>query len=60
METKEFTITHLDDDAKVITHAINGFLLEYYPYMPERKEKKELIDRIYRFLIRALKGGDNT
>jgi hypothetical protein len=25
----------------VITHAINGFLLEYYPYVPKGKEKTE-------------------
>ena len=58
MKTGEFKIANLEDDAKVITHAINGFLLEYYPYQPKGKEKKELIDRIYNFLIRALKGGE--
>ena len=59
METKEFSVKNLEDDAKVITHAINGFLLEYYPHTPKGKEKKELIDRIFCFLIRALKGGEN-
>ncbi len=56
--TGEFKIEDLEDDAKVITHAINGFLLEYYPYKPKGKEKEELIERIYSFLIRALKGGE--
>ncbi len=55
METKEFSIKNLEDDAKVITHAINGFLLEYYPHIPKGREKKELVDRIFNFLIRALK-----
>ncbi len=59
METKEFFVENLDDDAKVITHAINGFLLEYYPHIPTGKEKNELVDRIFNFLIRALKGGEN-
>lgn len=59
METKEFSVENLEDDAKVITHAINGFLLEYYPHIPKGKEKKELIDRIFNFLIRALRGGEN-
>lgn len=59
MERNEFSITDIEDDAKVITHAINGFLLEYYPYTPKGIEKKELIDRIYLFLIRALKGGES-
>jgi AcrR family transcriptional regulator len=60
LETKEFFVENLEDDAKVITHAINGFLLEYYPHIPKGKEKKELVDRIFNFLIRALKGGENT
>lgn len=54
----EFTISDIDDDAKVITHAINGFLLEYYPYTPKGKEKAELVNRIHDFLLRALKGGE--
>jgi len=58
METKEFNVENVEDDAKVITHAINGFILEYYPYKPKGKEKDELINRIYSFLIRALKGGE--
>jgi len=56
--TGEFFVNNLEDDAKVITHAINGFLLEYYPHTPTGKEKKELIERIHSFLIRALKGGE--
>jgi AcrR family transcriptional regulator len=59
LETKEFKVTNLEDDSKVIAHAINGFLLEYYPFKPVGKEKDELIERIYNFLIRALKGGEN-
>ena len=59
VEKNEFSISDIADDAKVITHAINGFLLEYYPYTSKGIEKKELIDRIYLFLIRALKGGES-
>ena len=58
IQTGEFTLKNLEDDAKVMTHAINGFLLEYYPHSPTGKEKKDLINRIYSFLIRALKGGE--
>lgn len=58
IKTKEFHVVNLADDAKVITHAINGFLLEYYPHIPKGQEKKALIDRIFSFLIRALKGGE--
>lgn len=54
VKTGEFKIVDLADDAKVITHAINGFLLEYFPHIPSGKERTELINRIYSFLIRAL------
>lgn len=54
----EFVLENIKNDAKVITHAINGFLLEYYPHKPKGKEKTELIDLIHNFLMRALKGGD--
>ncbi len=57
-KTGEFHITNLHDDAKVITHAINGFLLEYFPHVPKGKEKNDLVERIYRFLIKSLRGGD--
>jgi AcrR family transcriptional regulator len=49
----------LKDDAKVMTHAINGFLLEYFPYRVEGKEKTALVNRIYKFLYLSLKGGEN-
>lgn len=54
----EFNVKNIDDDAKVIAHAINGFLLEYYPHTPKGTERKQLIDRIFNFIIRGLKGGD--
>ena len=60
VKTQEFKIKHLEDDAKVITHAINGFLLEYYPHKLEGTEKKKLVNRIYAFLIRALRGGEEA
>ena len=54
MQTGEFVIDDLEDDAKVITHAINGFLLEYHPYIPTGQERQSLVNRIHSFLIRAL------
>lgn len=57
-KTGEFQVGNIKGDAQVITHAINGFLLEYYPYRPNDKEKRILINKIFRFLIKALKGGD--
>ncbi len=51
---KEFIITNIDVDAKVITHAINGFIMEYYPNIPTGKEKEKLITQIHGFIMRAL------
>jgi AcrR family transcriptional regulator len=58
MRTGEFQVDNLADESKVIAHAINGFLLEYYPHAPSGEEKNELISRIHLFLMKALKGGE--
>jgi vacuolar-type H+-ATPase subunit I/STV1 len=52
--TGEFAINDLDTEAKVMTHAVNGFLLEYHPYSPQGEEKKQLVETITGFLLRAL------
>lgn len=57
--TGEFAPVNISEQAKVITHAINGFVLEYYPFIPEGKEKEDLVEQIHKFLIRAIaKGGE--
>lgn len=45
---------NVQEEAKVMTHAINGFLLEYYPYMPQAEEKQKLIQVISTFLWRGI------
>ncbi len=55
IKDKEFNITDINSDAKVITHAINGFVLEYHPVIPKGKEKQKLINQIYGFIIKALR-----
>lgn len=58
IQTGEFYSPNIQEDAKVMTHAINGFLLEYYPHTPKGEEKEVLVSSIHQFLIRALtKGG---
>ena len=54
--SSEFTIniSEIDKEAKVITHAINGFLLEYYPNPPENDELDEVVFSIHKFLMRSL------
>lgn len=55
----DISVSNIEEDAKVITHAINGFLIEYYPHKPKGKEKEELVNMIHTFLMRALtKGGE--
>lgn len=52
----EFTIAQnaIGKEAKVIAHAINGFLLEYYPNPPTGLERELVIDSIHIFLMRSL------
>jgi len=57
VQTGEFYSPNIQEDAKVITHAINGFLLEYYPHTPKGEEKEVLVSCIHQFLIRALVRG---
>lgn len=54
-ETAEFKVYNIKEQAKVMTHAVNGFILEYFPYSLRSKEKKDLINAIYTFLIKSLK-----
>jgi AcrR family transcriptional regulator len=55
LETKEFELTEtVDKEAKIITHMINGFVLEYYPSKIPESEKLELIESVKGFILRAL------
>jgi AcrR family transcriptional regulator len=51
----EFHCGDIASDAKVVTHAINGFILEYYPSIPKGAAKRKLISSIHTFLLQALK-----
>ena len=50
----EFADNHIDQEAKVITHAINGFLLEYFPQVPTKLELKKIATTIHTFMMRSL------
>ena len=56
IKTGEFNInpSKIEDESKVVAHAINGFLLEYYPHQPNGRELNQLIRSIHRFLMRSL------
>ena len=55
-KTGEFAIAETDiaKEAKVITHAINGFLLEYYPDPPKGRELREVCKSLHLFIMRSL------
>ena len=53
-ETAEFKVYNLKQQAKVMTHAVNGFILEYFPYELEVNEKNKLINMIHKFLKQSL------
>ncbi|MFA9289200.1 MAG: TetR/AcrR family transcriptional regulator [Weeksellaceae bacterium] len=54
VKQKVFKIKNIDHDALVIAHAINGFVMEYYPQVPKGKSRVELVDMIQSFIIRAI------
>jgi AcrR family transcriptional regulator len=45
------------ESAKVVTHAINGFVTEYYPHPLRGQERREVIRAIASLLYPALTGG---
>lgn len=50
----EFSASEINEESKVIAHAINGFLLEYYPEVPTKSELKKVTATLHRFLMRSL------
>ncbi len=54
MKSGEFRINDLHEEAQVITHCINGFVLEYFPYILTPIERENVVNKIYRLLIRAI------
>ncbi len=50
-ETGEFDVAEdaIAQKAKVIAHTINGYLLEYYPDVPDAKELQEIVTEIVSF-----------
>lgn len=59
LQTGEYNSKDPVTDAKIMAHAINGFLLEYYPDPPTGRELAKLVTEITDFLQRAMiaKGG---
>ncbi len=54
-KNREFNCVDVKKDAKFIAHAINGFVLEYYPHVPKGENAVKLVDEIHSFILRAIK-----
>lgn len=56
VKTGEFRVENKDVEAKarVISHTINGFLLEYYPDVPTKQELHSIVDDIVSFSMAGL------
>ncbi len=50
----EFADIDLNEQARVMVHAINGYLLEYYPHSPKGKDKERIISELHSFLYRSI------
>lgn len=46
--------SQVEPQARIITHAINGFLLECYPAMPKPAERARLVRDLTAFVMRSL------
>ena len=57
IETGEFSVKsdEIEAKARVISHTINGYLLEYYPDSPTKKERQEIINDIVAFSMAGLR-----
>lgn len=53
-------IKDLDTEAKIITHSINGFLLEYFPQQPAGDERHQLFSSITDFMMRSLQAANSA
>lgn len=54
ISTGEFKNKDIDKQSRVIVHAINGYLLEYYPHIPKGEDRKQVISELYEFLFRGI------
>lgn len=52
--------TDIPKTAKIVTHAINGFVMEYYPYRLEGRERNRIVRDIATFFLPALLADQNN
>lgn len=56
LSTGEFSMPagEVARQARIITHAVNGYLLEYYPVQPKPAERKQVVHDLTMFVMRSL------
>lgn len=54
ISTGEFENKDIDKQSRVIVHAINGYLLEYYPHIPKGEDREHVITELNEFLFRGI------
>lgn len=52
--TGEIKDTELEGQSRVIVHAINGYLLEYFPHIPSGKKREKVVLELLDFLWRGI------
>lgn len=54
---KEFSVdkSKISSKSKVVAHAINGYLLEYFPQPPKDEILTDITDQIHEFIMLSLK-----
>lgn len=54
VSTGEFANKNLKEQSRVMVHAINGYLLEYYPHVPKEKDRERVVNELHTFLYRSI------
>jgi hypothetical protein len=54
IKTGELTNKDVEKQARVAVHAINGYLLEYYPHIPTGDTRRKVVEELHTFIWRAL------
>lgn len=54
VKTGEFANEDLDAQSRVMVHAINGYILEYFPDMPKGADREHVVDELCTFLYRSV------
>lgn len=54
VQTGEFANEDIDAQSRVMVHAINGYILEYFPHMPKGVDREQVVNELSTFLYRSV------